>query len=77
MYLVFKAVVFNGTELQSVQNDVYMGHHKATVNKDILTADDVTQFWRGYNMFMGDFGHSSVKCKLLQQQRCSFYGASQ
>ena len=43
MYLVFRGrnckpdkrtVVFNGTDLQSVQDAVHLGHHVSTFNKD-------------------------------------------
>ena len=67
MYLVFRGQsckldnrtdVFNGTELQSVQDAVHLGHRVSTINKDnLVVADGIAKFWRGYNMFMGDFGH--------------------
>ena len=86
MYLVFRGrkckpdnrtVVFNGTELQSVQDAVHMDHRVSTFNKDNVVDDGIAEFWRGYNMFMGDFGHikTAVKCKLFKQYCCSYYGA--
>ena len=83
MYLVFRGrsckpdnrtVVFNGTELQCVQDAVRLGFHLSTINKDSLFADAIANFWRGYNMFMDDFGHikTAVKCKLLKQYCCSY-----
>ena len=48
MYLVFRSrsckpdnrtVVFNGTELQSVQDAVHLGHRVSTINKDSLVSD--------------------------------------
>ena len=88
IYLVFRGrsrkpdnrtVVFNGTELQSAQDAVHPGHRVSTINKDSLVADGIAKFWRGYNMFMGDFGHikTAVKCKLFKQYCCSYYGAPQ
>ena len=78
MYLVFRGrsckpdnrtVVFNGTELQRVQDAVHLGHQVSTINKDNLVADAIATFWRGYSMFMDDFGHikTAVKCTLLKQ----------
>ena len=56
MYLVFRGrsckpdnrtVVFNSTELQSVQDAVHLGHHVSTINKDGLVADGIAKFLRG------------------------------
>ena len=85
MYLVFrgcsckldnKTFVFNGTELQSAQDAVHPGHRVSTINKDCLVADGIAKFWRGYDMFMGDFGHTktAVKCKLFKSNCWSYYG---
>ena len=61
MYLVFRGwsckpdnrtVVFNGTELQSVQDAVHLGHHVSTIYKDNLVTDGTAKSWRGYNMFI-------------------------
>ena len=64
-----RTVVFNGTELQSVQDAVHMDHHVSTFNKDSVVDDGIAEFWRGYNMFIGDFGHTktAVKCQLFKQ----------
>ena len=86
MFLVFRGrnckldnstVVLNGTELQRVQDAVHLGHHVATINKDRFVADGIAKFWRGHNMFIGDFGHinTAVNCKLFKQHCCSYYGA--
>ena len=71
-----RTVISNGIELQSVQDAVHLGHRVSTINKDSLVADAIATFWRGYNMFMGDFGHTktAVKCKLSKQYSCSYYG---
>ena len=88
LYLVFRGrscklgnrtAVFNGTELQSVQDAVHLGHHISTINKDSLVANGIVKFWRGHNMFMGDFIHTgwiktAVNCKLFKQYCCSYYG---
>ena len=72
-----RTVVFNGTELQSFQDVVHLGRDVSTINKDSLLADDIALFWRGYSIFMGDFGHikTVVKCNLFKQYCCSYYGA--
>ena len=86
MYLVFRGrsckpdnrtVVCIVTELQSVQDAVHLGHHVSTINENSLVADGIATFWRGYDMFMSDFGHreTAVKCKLFKQYSCSYYGA--
>ena len=64
----------------SVQDAVHLGHHISIINKDSLVADGIAKFWRGYNMFMGDFIHTgwiktAVNCKLFKQYCCSYYGA--
>lgn len=85
-YLIFRGrnckpdnrtVFFNDTELYSTQDAVHLGHHISVVNKDSLVADATAKFWRGYNMFMADFGHikTNVKCNLFKQYCCSYYGA--
>ena len=68
---------FNDTELYSTQDAVHLGHQISVVNKDSLVADATAKFWRGYNMFMADFGHikTNVKCNLFKQYCCSYYGA--
>ena len=68
---------FNDTDLYSTQNAVHLGHHISVVNKDSLVADATAKFWRGYNMFMADFGHikTNVKCNLFKQYCCSYHGA--
>ena len=73
---ITEQLFFNGTELQSVQYAVHQGHRVSTINKDSLVPDGIATFWRGYNMFMGDFGHTktAVKCKLFKQYSCSYYG---
>ena len=74
-----RTVVFNGTELHSFLDAVHLDHHVsiANINKNSLVADVTARFWRGYNMFMADFGHITmdVKCKLFKQYCCSYYGA--
>ena len=72
-----RTVFFNDTELYSTQDAVHLGHHTSVVNKDSLVADATAKFWRGYNMFMADFGHikTNVKCNLFKQYCCSYYGA--
>ena len=73
MYLVFRGrscksnnrtIVFNGTELQSVQDAVHLGHRVSTINKDSLVADGIAKFWK-----------TAVKCKLFKQYCCSYNGA--
>ena len=61
--------LFNDTELYCTKDAVHLGHHISFVNKASLVADATAKFWRGYNMFMADFGHikTNVKGNLFKQ----------
>ena len=43
-----------------------------TINKDSLVVDDIATFWRGYNMFMGDFGHIKTTVKYTMGSGTSY-----
>ena len=53
-----------------------LGHFISSTDKKRIVKSVKSCFWRSFNIFMSDFGQLSftVKCQLLNQYCCSFYG---
>ncbi len=55
----------------------HLGHRISTNDNESKCKSAIASFWKYFNMFMCDFGHtySFVKSKLFTIYCCSFYGA--
>ena len=67
----------SGDEIKVSESAVHLGHRISSSDKHVGIKGALSNFWKGFNMFMCNFGHvySFVKCKLFKQYCCSFYGA--
>ncbi len=71
------SVSVNGNTVESETKAVHFGHRVSSQDSDSLVKSAINSFWRGFNLFVAEFGHtySFVKCKLFKQYCCSFYGS--
>ena len=55
----------------------HFGYFISSTDKKIIVKSAKSCFWGSFNIVMSDFGKLSytVKCKLLNQYCCSFYGS--
>ena len=69
--------IVEGDEIKVSESAVHLGHRISSSDKHVGIKGASSNFWKGFNMFMCNFGHvySFVKCKLFKQYCCSFYGA--
>ena len=54
----------------------HLGHFMSFTDKKSIVKSVKSCLWRSFNIFMSDFGSYTVKCKLLNQYCCSFYGST-
>ncbi len=71
------SVSVNGSTVECETKADHLGHRVSSQDSDIWVKSAIHSFWRGFNMFAAEFGHTYgfVKCKLFKQYRCSFYGS--
>ena len=67
----------NGRDVPRRDSADHLGHKISSVSDDSLVESAVHSFWRGFNLFMSEFGHLNgfVKCRLFMRYCCSYYGA--
>jgi len=70
-------VYVNGDKIEKSVCADHLGHRVSTNDKESMCKAATASFWKYFNMFMCDFGHtySIVKSKLFKVYCCSFYGA--
>jgi hypothetical protein len=85
-YMVYKGrectvyntdIYVNCDKVECVTSADHLGHRLSTVDKNSMVNTAISHFWRSFNLFMANFGHSYalVKNQLFKQYCCSYYGA--
>ncbi len=72
------SVSVNGNTVECEIEADHLGHRVSSQDSDSLLKSTINSFWRGFNLFAAEFGHTYgfVKCKLFKQYCCSFYGST-
>ncbi len=73
---VIVSVIVNGNTVECETEADHLGHIVSSQDSDSLGKSAINSFWRDFNLFAAEFGHTYgfVKCKLFKQY-CSFYGS--
>ncbi len=67
----------NGDKIEKSECADHLGYPISTNDNESMYKSAIASFWKYFNLFMSDFGHtySFVKSKLFKIYCCCFYGA--
>ena len=70
-------IMVNGELVNISVNAVHLGHTISSSDRESISLTAKSSFWKSFNSFISNFGHtySFIKCSLLKQFCCSFYGS--
>ncbi len=63
----------NGNTVKYETEADHLGHRVSGQDSESLVKSAIHSFWRGFNRFAAEFGHTyrSIKCKFTKQYCCS------